>query len=255
MICYKSPVRGPAMSANGARMERSPHILIIEDDREISTLIVRLLSQHGFRTTAVIDGPSMDRVLEAAKIDLVLLDLMLPGEGGLSLCHRLRATSTIPIIMVTAMGEPIDRSVGLEMGADDYLPKPFNSRELLARVRAVLRRAQMVDRQLAESVFRFAGWRFDMGTRQLDAPDGTRVALTNGEFDLLVAFCQHPRRVLTRDQLLDLTQGRAAAVFDRSVDIQISRLRRKIETDPKEPDLIKTVRAGGYVFTPDVSNA
>jgi len=252
MVRHKSALSVDRMSGSSRSVERSRHILIVEDDREISGLMVRLLRQHGFRTTAVTDGRSMDRALEASKVDLVLLDLMLPNESGISLCHRLRATSAIPIIMVTAMGEPIDRSIGLEMGADDYLPKPFDSRELLARIQAVLRRSQMIDRQMAASVFSFAGWHFDAGTRRLDAPDGTRVALTSGEFDLLIAFCQHPRRVLTRDQLLDLTQGRAAVVFDRSIDIQVSRLRRKIEADPKEPELIKTVRAGGYFFTPDV---
>ncbi len=235
-------------------MERSPHLLIVEDDREISGLISRLVTKHGFRATVADSGKAADRALAASRIDLIILDLMLPGEDGLSLCRRLRAFSTVPIIMVTALGEEDDRILGLEMGADDYLPKPFNSRELVARIRAVLRRAALLPERAAVTAgaLQFDGWRIDPGMRQLHSPAGIRVELTSAEFDLLMAFCQHPRRVLTRDQLLDLTHGRAARVFDRSVDIQVSRLRRKVEVDPKAPTMITTVRSGGYFFAVDV---
>jgi two-component system OmpR family response regulator len=184
---------------------------------------------------------------------------MLPGEDGLSLCRRLRAESDLPVIMLTAMREDIDRIVGLEIGADDYLPKPFNPRELLARIRAVLRRAGAVTSRGAPSgpgpALRFAGWRLEPGCRRLVGPDGHEADLTGGEFDLLLAFAERPGRVLSRDQLVDLTRGREAVPFDRSVDSQISRLRRKIESDPSRPALIKTVRSGGYVFTPVVERA
>ncbi|HET6521029.1 MAG TPA: response regulator [Geminicoccaceae bacterium] len=232
---------------------RSPHILIVDDDREIRDLLARFLGKHGYRVDVAADGRAMARALEAGRFDLIVLDLMLPGEDGLSLCRRLRATSSLPVIMLTAMGEETDRIVGLEMGADDYLPKPFNPRELLARIKAVLRRAGTAGR--ADEVGRtlaFEGWRLDLARRELRAPDGVLVPLTGGEFDLLVAFAERPRRVLTRDQLLDLTRGRAAAPFERSIDVQLSRLRRKIEPDPRQPELIKTVRGGGYMFTAEV---
>jgi two-component system OmpR family response regulator len=180
---------------------------------------------------------------------------MLPGEDGLTLCRELRTRSNVPVVMLTAMGEETDRIVGLEMGADDYVPKPFSPRELLARVRAVLRRAQSLPengRPAPEPVVRFESWTFNTARRELEAADGTVVALSTGEFNLLHVFVRHPGRVLTRDQLLDLTQGREAAPFDRSIDTQVSRLRRKIEEDPKDPKLIKTVWGGGYVFTPTV---
>ena len=183
---------------------------------------------------------------------------MMPGEDGLALCRRLRAqpgpSGAIPIIMLTAMGEETDRIVGLEMGADDYLPKPFNPRELLARAKAVLRRSTGLpvgtSAEPASRGLTFEGWRLDIAKRELWSPDNVLVQLSAGEFDLLVAFVEHPQRVLTRDQLLDLARGRSAMPFDRSIDVQVSRLRRKIEPDPKEPTLIKTVRSGGYIFTP-----
>jgi two-component system OmpR family response regulator len=177
---------------------------------------------------------------------------------GLSLCRDLRSKSATPIIMLTAMGEETDRIVGLEMGADDYLPKPFNPRELLARIKAVMRRAAGLppsDPAERGKVLRFAGWTFDLGRRHLESPMGEAVELSTGEFELLVAFVERPQRVLSRDQLLDLARGRAAAPFDRSIDVQVSRLRRKIETDPKAPQIITTVRGGGYVFTPAVERA
>jgi len=235
-------------------MDRMPHLLVVDDDRDIRTLVAQFLTKHGYRVTAVRDGAEMMKALEASRVDLIVLDLMLPGEDGLSLCRRLRATSATPIIMLTAMGEETDRIVGLEMGADDYLAKPFSPRELLARIKAVLRRAggpQTVGEGAA--VLRFEGWSLDLTKRELRSADGVLVQLSAGEYDLLVAFVEHPQRVLTRDQLLDLARGRAAVPFDRSIDVQVSRLRRKIEPDPAEPTLIKTVRGGGYLFTPAVT--
>jgi two-component system OmpR family response regulator len=237
-------------------MDQAPHILVVDDDREIRALLGKFLEKHGYRVSEARDGREMRAALEDWKIDLIVLDLMLPGEDGLTLCRELRAGSSIPIVMLTAMGEETDRIIGLEMGADDYLPKPFNPRELLARIKAVLRRAESrVERRGAEEVdqaVRFAGWELDTVRRRLQSPGGVTVTLTAGEYDLLLAFVDHPQRVLSRDQLLDLTRGRAAAPFDRSIDIQVSRLRRKIEPDAAEPELIKTVRGGGYVFTPAV---
>jgi two-component system OmpR family response regulator len=236
-------------------MERQPHLLVVDDDREIRDLLARFLARHGFRVSAARDGAEMFRALQDARVDLIVLDLMLPGEDGLSLTRRLRASSRTPIVMLTAMGEETDRIVGLEMGADDYLPKPFGPRELLARVKAVLRRAGEAGEPGAAAgrVLAFDGWELDLARRELRDPGGVLVQLSAGEFDLLVAFAEHPRRVLSRDQLLDLARGRAAAPFDRSVDVQVGRLRRKIEPDPKEPTLIRTVRGGGYLFTPAVS--
>ena len=198
----------------------------------------------------------MARVMERASIDLLVLDLMLPGEDGLSLIRKLRATSAIPVIMLTAMGEDADRIVGLEMGADDYLPKPFNPRELLARIKAVLRRInpQRPPGAAVGDVSRFDGWVLELGPRRLLSPTGDEIELSTGEYELLHAFITHPRRVLSRDQLLDLARGRSAVPFDRSIDIQVMRLRRKIEADPKEPRLIKTVRGGGYIFAAEVGS-
>jgi two-component system OmpR family response regulator len=234
-------------------MDTSSHILVVDDDREIRDLVAKFLTRHGCRVTTVADGKEMRRALADRRIDLVVLDLMLPGEDGLSLCRRLRAESDLPVIMLTAMREDIDRILGLELGADDYLPKPFNPRELLARIRAVLRRTGAVTpRGEASASLRFAGWRLEPGGRRLVGPDGREAELTGGEFDLLLAFAERPGRVLSRDQLLDLTRGRETAPFDRSVDSQVSRLRRKLEPNPSRPTLIKTVRSGGYVFTPVV---
>ena len=232
-------------------MKDGPHILVVDDDREIRDLLARFLRMHGYRIETAGDGREMFAALGAGNFDLIVLDLMLPGEDGLSLCRRVRADSNLPIIMLTAAGEDADRIVGLELGADDYLGKPFNPRELLARIRAVLRRATDVVRRPEGNLSKcleFQGWNLDAARRCLQAPDGAPVGMTAGEFGLLLAFLEHPGRVLTRDQLLDLTRGREAGPFDRSVDVQVSRLRRKIEADPKRPALIKTVRSGGYVF-------
>jgi two-component system OmpR family response regulator len=236
-------------------MEASPHLLLVEDDAEISGMLSRFMLDHGFRVSRAEDGRAADRVLASSKIDLIVLDVMLPGEDGLSICRRLRTGSSVPILMLSAMGTETDRVVGLEMGADDYLPKPFSTRELLARVRAVLRRGQLIPDEAPGDAegFRFDGWKLDLLARQLTSPDGLRLPLTSGEFNLLAVFCRHARRVLSRDQLLDLVHGRAATLFDRSIDIQVSRLRRKIEADPKDPTLIKTVRFGGYMFTAAVA--
>jgi two-component system OmpR family response regulator len=232
--------------------ERQPHILIVDDDREICSLLAQFFARQSFRVSPAYDGTEMFKILATSRIDLIVLDLMLPGEDGLSLCRRLRAESQIPVIMLTAMGEEIDRIVGLEMGADDYLSKPFNPRELLARTRAVLRRSGMAppaDPPPAGRILGFDDWRLDVGRRELRRADGTLVILSSGEFEMLLAFAEHPQRVLTRDQLLDLARGRVAAPYDRSVDIQVMRLRRKIERDQRNPTLIKTVRSGGYIFT------
>lgn len=236
--------------------ESSGHILVVDDDREIRDLLSRFLSKYGYRVTAACDGKEMRRALADWNIDLIVLDLMLPGEDGLSLCRDLRARSQIPVIMLTMKGEEADRILGLEMGADDYLPKPFNPRELIARIKAVRRRSAGIvttSTGNAGALLRFAGWKLDRGFRRLESPGGLVVDLSTGEFDLLVAFAEHPQKVLTRDQLLDLTQGRAEAAFDRSIDMQVSRLRRKVEADHNEPELIKTVRGGGYVLAAEVS--
>ena len=233
-------------------MNTVPHLLIVDDDKETCTLLSKFLTRHGYRVSVAHDSKTMGQVLDAARINLMILDLMLPGEDGLAICRRLRAASTLPIIMLTAMGEEMDRIVGLEMGADDYLPKAANPRELLARVRAVLRRAGEPDRGPVEDkrrVLEFNGWRLDVTQRQLFSPANALVPLRASEFELLLALVERPQRVLTRDQLLDLSRGRAATSFDRSIDVLISRLRRKIEDDPKEPTLIRTVRSGGYVFS------
>ncbi|MFN4089258.1 MAG: response regulator [Alphaproteobacteria bacterium] len=236
-------------------METLPQILVVDDDREIRDLIARFLARHGFRVETAADGRAMWSVLRDRRIDLIVLDLMMPGDDGLTLCRELRAKTDVPVIMLTAMGEDIDRIIGLEVGADDYVAKPFNPRELLARIRAVMRRAGGTARPAdgeTPAVYVFSGWKLDTGGRILVDPDGMQVELTSGEFDLLLAFAERPQRVLSREQLLDLTRGRDASPFDRSVDVQVSRLRRKIEPDPARPELIKTVRSGGYMFTATV---
>ena len=238
-------------------METNTHILVVDDDREIRDLVAKFLTRHGLRVTTAKDGIEMMRVLNERRIDLVVLDLMLPGDDGLTLTRRLReARSNIPIVMLTAMGEDTDRIVGLEMGADDYIPKPFNPRELLARIKAVLRRAQSAGEGGLDAShgpkLRFNDWVVDLATRDLLSPDGIMVALSAGEFGLLQVFVEHPRRVLSRDQLLDFARGRSAVAFDRSIDIQVSRLRRRLGDDARDPQLIKTVRGGGYLFTAEV---
>ncbi len=237
-------------------MDAAAHLLIVDDDREIRDLLRRYLLKQGYRVSTAADGRDMRQVLAERRIDLIVLDLMLPGEDGLTLCRSLRTEIDVPVIMLTARGEEVDRIIGLEMGADDYLAKPFSARELLARINAVLRRAGGRGGGLATAStdggagrVRFAGWRLDLDSRTLVAPDGVLVDLSAGEYGLLAAFVSHPQRVLSRDQLLDLARGRDAQPFDRSIDVQVSRLRRKLEDDPRTPRLIKTVRGGGYMFT------
>jgi two-component system, OmpR family, response regulator len=232
----------------------SPHILVVEDDPAIGALIARYLGGHDCRVSLAGCGREMDRQLAGSPVDLVVLDLMLPGEDGLSICRRLRDSSTVPILMLTARSDDVDRILGLEMGADDYLPKPFNPRELLARIRAILRRARP-DEQAPDNMVRslsFAGWRLDLRRRDLHDPAGIKVSVTGAEFELLRAFCERPGKVLSRDQLIEITQNRAAGPFERSIDVLVSRIRQKTERDPAHPELILTVRAGGYLFTPEV---
>lgn len=227
------------------------HLLIVDDDREIRSLLQDYLGRNGYRVSAVADGRALRATLAQGGIDLVVLDLMLPGEDGLSLCRDLRAGSSLPVIMLTARGEETDRIVGLEMGADDYLPKPFNPRELLARIKSVLRRARSLPGEAGgahAARYRFAGWVLDTASRQLRSPVGMVVALSGGEYRLLEVMLRHPNRVLSRDQLLDYTRGREAGPFDRSIDVQIGRLRRRLNDSGQEPQLIRTVRGEGYVL-------
>jgi two-component system OmpR family response regulator len=231
------------------------HILIVDDQREICDLVQGYLTGEGYRVSAAHDGGEMRRVMAQGPVDLVILDLMLPGEDGLTLARSLREESGVGIIILTGRGETVDRIIGLEMGADDYLPKPFHLRELLARVKSVLRRAstRTVDRQATpRSRARFAGWNLDLASRELLSPAGEEVRLTTGEFDLLTAFVNNANQVLTRDRLLDLARNREAGPFDRTIDVQVGRLRRKLEDDPQKPTMIKTVRGTGYIFTPTV---
>ncbi len=246
----------PTYDTRAMTAPATPHILVVEDDREISALVARYLRGNDCRVTLAGDGREMDRALSEARIDLIVLDLMLPGDDGLTLCRRLRETSQIPILILTAKSEEVDRILGLELGADDYLAKPFNPRELLARIRAILRRvgAEAPDTDDRKRLH-FAGWTLDVALRQLLSPEGARVAITGAEFDLLQALCLRPGRVLSRDQLLDLTQGRAAGPFERSIDVLVSRIRQKIERDTRNPEYIRTIRSGGYLFTPEVTRS
>jgi two-component system OmpR family response regulator len=232
-----------------AAMDRLDHVLVVDDDAEIRDLVAEYLTRNGLRASAVSDGREMRRVLELGRIDLVVLDLMLPGEDGLALCRDLRARSNVPVIMLTARGEELDRIIGIEMGADDYLAKPFNPRELLARIKSVLRRARLLpETSLEAKCLRFAGWTLDLVTRSLGSPEGATVPLSGTEFRLLKVFLDHPNHVIDRNQLVDLTLGREATPFDRSIDVQLSRLRQRLRDDAREPRIIKTVRNQGYVL-------
>ncbi|HDZ8964899.1 response regulator [Aeromonas dhakensis] len=236
--------------------QNSTHILVVDDHSEIRDLLKRFLEQHGLRVSCARDGKEMKRLLEEREFDLLVLDLMMPGEDGLTLCRELRAKSSLPIIMLTAMGEETDRIIGLEMGADDYLAKPFNPRELLARIKAVMRRTQVELQPVAEALtrdLRFDRWLLDINRRELVDEEGVGLSLSTAEFDLLRVFLERPQRVLSRDQLLDLARGREAVAFDRAIDTLVSRLRRKLERDPKNPELIKTIWGGGYLFAADVT--
>jgi two-component system OmpR family response regulator len=231
-------------------------ILLVEDDREIRTLLSDFLTGEGFEVEAADGGAAMDRILARRAPDLVVLDLMLPGEDGLSICRRLRARGNLPILILTAKTDETERIVGLELGADDYLGKPFNPRELLARIRAILRRATGAPAEPPRRRLAFAGFVADLDARWVETAAGTRVPLTSAEFDLLACFVERPRRVLSRDQLLDWTRGRTADPLDRTIDVTMSRLRRKLETvDPAAGELITTVRNGGYLFAGEVREA
>jgi len=237
-------------------MATIPHLLIVDDHHEIRELLQRFFVQHKYRVTVAKDGKEMKSCLKQSQIDLIVLDLMLPGEDGLTLCRDLRARSNIPIVMLTAMGDEMDKIIGLEMGADDYLAKPFNPRELLARVKAVLRRVNSLSKpNLDTHQFHFAQWSIDIHKRELTDEQGVMVILSSAEFDLLRVFIEHPQRVLSRDQLLDLSKGRDGGVYDRAIDTLISRLRKKLEVDAKQPEIIKTIWGGGYQFTCEVGNA
>ena len=236
-------------------MNDGPHILVVDDQREICDLVQDYLSDEGYRVSIANDGAAMRRVMAQSAVDLVILDLMLPGEDGLTLARALRDVSDVGIIILTGRGDTVDRIIGLEMGADDYLPKPFHPRELLARVRSVLRRVSSrtaENASAARSRARFAGWNLDLASRELRSPSGKEVRLTTGEFDLLAVFVNNANQVLTRDRLLDLARNREAGPFDRTIDVQVGRLRRKLESDPQRPTLIKTVRGSGYIFTPAI---
>ena len=236
-------------------MNEAPHILIVDDHREIRDAVSRYLERNGMRASTARDATEMDARLATGQYDLIVLDVMMPGEDGLSVCRRLSAEGKVPILMLTALGEDTDRIVGLELGADDYLPKPFNPRELLARIKAILRRAtseEPIAGALSGRRVAFADWQLDTDRRVLIGKDGAETALTTAEFRLLTVLLERPRLVLSREQLLDLTSGRAAQAFDRAIDNQISRLRRKIEADPGRPAIITTIRSGGYCLATDV---
>ena len=236
-------------------MEHVDHILIVDDDREIRELVSSYLKKNGLRVTAVADGRHMRSFLEANSVDLIILDVMMPGDDGLVLSRELRAGrhKAIPIVMLTARTDEMDRIIGLKMGADDYLAKPFSARELLARIKAVLRRTRMLPPNLqvseAGQLLSFGKWKLDTTARHLIDSDGTVIALSGAEYRLLRVFVDHPQRVLNRDQLLNLTQGRDAELFDRSIDLLVSRVRQRLGDDAREPTYIKTVRSEGYVFS------
>jgi len=232
-------------------MDTADRILVVDDDAEIRNLLGEYLRKNGYQAVLVAEGKAMWAALARGKVDLIVLDLMLPGDDGLTLCRKLRADFDTPVIMLTARGEETDRIVGLEMGADDYLAKPFSPRELLARIKSVLRRTRSLPRNLRADDARgitFAGWRLDAVARHLVSPDGVVTSLSGNEYQLLRIFLSHPNHVLTRDQLMLLAKGREADPLDRSIDIQVSRLRHRLGDDSADPQIIKTVRGEGYVL-------
>lgn len=238
-------------------MQKAAHIAVVDDHSDIRDLVGQYLEQQGYKVSVADSGLALRRILERGAVDLIVLDVMMPGEDGLSVCRHLRGTTDTPIIFLTAMSEDTDRIIGLELGADDYLVKPFNPRELLARIRAVLRRVNGVPQQQRETlkkarVIRVGQWRVNMGRQELSGDDGVGIPLSTAEFRLLKVFLERPGMVLSREQLLDLTVGRTADIFDRSIDNQVSRLRKKIEPDPKNPSVIKTHWGGGYSLSADV---
>jgi len=235
--------------------ETKVHLLVVDDDLEIRQLLNDYLQNNGYRVSTAADGVAMQRTLTSANISLIILDIMLPGKDGLDLCRELRAHSSIPIIMLTARGDDMDRILGLEMGADDYLPKPFNPRELLARVKGVLRRTDAMPHTRDEGLkgnYRFHDWTLDTARRHLLSPTGTAVSLSSAEYRLLLTFVSHPNRILSRDQLLDLARDRGSMAFDRSIDMLVSRLRQRLRDNIEQPEIIKTVRGEGYMLLPAV---
>lgn len=267
-VCYKIPINEgrlllpprriirhiSSISIIGRMTKKQTHILVIDDDRDIRDPLAKYLGKHGFRTSVAASGKEMDDLLSTTTIDLIVLDIMMPDEDGLSICRRLQETCQIPVILLTALTEDTDRIVGLELGADDYMTKPFNPRELLARIKAVLRRSQMLPQRQKHSsgLVRFGKWRFDFALKEIVGPDDVAIRLSSGEHILLVSLIEHAGTTLSRDQLLDLTKGREAQLFDRSIDNQVSRLRRKIENDPKNPQIIRTQWGGGYIFVSEL---
>lgn len=238
-------------------MTSAPHIAVLDDEVDITLLLANYLQGHGFRVTQLHNGGALMALMASDPADLVLLDLGLPGEDGFSIARRIRESWRCGLVIVTGRGDAVDKVVGLEVGADDYVTKPFDLRELVARVKAVLRRltpAATPAAPAASERLRFAGWQLDIAARRLANPGGEAVALTGGEFDLLCAFAQHPGRVLSRDFLLEQTRGREAGPFDRTIDVQVGRLRRKIEADADDPQLIKSVRGAGYIFVAAVAH-
>jgi two-component system OmpR family response regulator len=234
-------------------MDRQDHVLVVDDDAEMRALLAEYLGASGWRVSLASSGGEMRRMMQAERPDVVMLDVMLPDEDGLALCRELRASSQLPVIMVSARSADVDRIVGIEMGADDYVGKPFNPRELLARLKALLRRSRAPGSPRADSYrVRFAGWTLDLAARHLVDPDGVVVALSGGEFRLLAVFVEHANRVLDRNLLMDLALGREATPFDRSIDVQVSRLRQRLRDDGREPSIIKTVRNSGYVLAAHV---
>ena len=236
------------------RVEQAARILVVDDDPRIRQMLARYFEQEGYRVSLAADGTAMRAQLSAQHIDVVLLDVVMPGEDGLTLAREVRAKSDVGIIMLTGRDDVLDRVVGLEVGADDYIAKPFHLREVLARVKSLQRRRKPTDQAIrseepAEKVIRYDGWTLDIARRQLLSPRGEDVALTTGEFDLLAALARHPGRVCGREALMEFTRGRSWEVFDRTIDAQIARLRKKIESDPKNPTIVKSVRGVGYVFT------
>ncbi len=243
-------------SADAPPAANDGHVLIVDDDAQIRQLTGKFLREHGYRVTVARDGRELRQVLAGAAIDIVILDIMLPGSNGLDLCREIRSRSNLPVIMLTARGSETDRIVGLEIGADDYLAKPFNPRELLARINSVLRRAR-ANRGTPDAgssyCFQFEGWNLDTRRRELTDPNGVVVDLSTGEYDLLLTFLEAPQRVLSRDQLMDAAKNRVATGFDRAIDIQVSRLRRKIDVSEHGQAKIKTIRGAGYLFVPAVT--
>ncbi|WPH23552.1 response regulator transcription factor [Variovorax paradoxus] len=246
-------------------MKSASHIAVLDDEIDITQLLANYLQSHGFRVTQLHNGPSLMALMDSDPADLVLLDLGLPGEDGFSIARRMRENWRCGLVIVTGRGDAVDKVVGLEVGADDYVTKPFDLRELVARVKAVLRRLAPGDVPAVPAAapasfapgtsdrLRFAGWQLDLAARSLTNPQGQNVPLTGGEFDLLCAFARHPGRVLSRDFLLEQTRGREAAPFDRTIDVQVGRLRKKIESDPDDPQIVKSVRGAGYILVPPVT--